>query len=385
MTLRCFPPTRWLSFAALAAAVAAPLPAADAAKLPAWREKMQPIVPLTYVARHTATTTPLTIDGKLDDPAWAAAPWTSDFVDIEGAAKPKPRFRTRAKILWDDSFLYIAAELTEPHVWGKLTQHDAVIFQDPDFEVFLDPRGDTHAYYEFELNALNTGWDLFLPKPYMDGGKARNDWEIPGLKSAVHVRGTLNDPHDTDTGWTLEIAFPWSAFEPPGTLATAAPRAPAEGDVWRMNFSRVEWQITTADGRYEKIPKTPEDNWVWSPQGVIDMHRPEMWGRVLFTRISATTPVAVPPIPGRAARDLALDFYYAQLDFRKLNNRWAATLAELNWSASTAAPAVAPASAGAEAPTFRVTADGYEFSAPFRDGARPRFWTIRHDRQLTLR
>ncbi len=48
------------------------------------------------------------------------------------------------------------------------------------------------SYYEFEMNALNTGWDLFLPKPYNAGGKADNSWDIAGLKTAVAVQGTLN-------------------------------------------------------------------------------------------------------------------------------------------------------------------------------------------------
>ena len=65
-------------------------------------------------------------------------------------------------MVWDDKYLYFAAEIEEPHVWGTLTQHDSVIFRDNDFEVFIDPNGDTHEYYEFEMNALNTGWDLFL-------------------------------------------------------------------------------------------------------------------------------------------------------------------------------------------------------------------------------
>lgn len=362
-----------LTFALTAAS---PAPAADRPRLPEWRAKMQALVPPNYVARHTASAAPLTIDGNLDDPAWAAAPWTTDFVDIEADAKPKPRHRTRAKILWDDTYLYIAAELTDPHLWATLTQHDAVIFQDPDFEVFLDPNGDTHAYYEFELNALNTGWDLFLPKPYMDGAKANNAWEIPGLKTAVHLRGTLNNPADTDTGWTLEIAFPWSAFTPPGENNTQ-PTAPTEGAQWRMNFSRVWWQFTTTNGRYEKTPKTPENNWVWSPQGVIDMHRPEMWGRVQFTRLSAPEPVTVTPVPGLAARTAVLDFYYAQLDYHRRHRRWATSLTELNWSA----PATLPAP-----PTFTPSteATGYEFSVPFTDGPHRRSWTIRQDRRLTL-
>lgn len=85
---------------------------------------------------------PIRIDGKLDDAAWQSAPWTDFFVDIEGDAKPAPRFRTRAKMLWDVENFYIAAELEEPHVWATLTRHDSVIFRDNDFEVFLNPTGE---------------------------------------------------------------------------------------------------------------------------------------------------------------------------------------------------------------------------------------------------
>ena len=223
-------------------------------------------------------TSPVRIDGKLDDAAWKAAPWTDFFVDIEGAAKPLPRYKTRAKMLWDDEYFYVAAEMEEPHVWATLTEHDSVIFRDNDFEVFIDPNGDTLEYYEFEINALNTGWDLFLDKPYRHGGKASNAWEIPGLKTAVHIDGTLNNPADKDRGWSVELAFPWKV------LAEHAhkPAPPRNGDEWRVNFSRVQWQINIVDGKYEKVPKTKEDNWVWSPQGLINMHVPEKWGRVRF-------------------------------------------------------------------------------------------------------
>ncbi|HMD22248.1 MAG TPA: carbohydrate-binding family 9-like protein, partial [Alloacidobacterium sp.] len=108
--------------------------------LTAFAQSTQP-EPLTYDVQRTAT--PIVIDGKLDDPAWANAQWTSDFVDIEGSAKPAPRFRTRAKLLYDDKYLYIAAELEEPNVTGTLTKHDSVIFRDNDFEVFIKPLPDT--------------------------------------------------------------------------------------------------------------------------------------------------------------------------------------------------------------------------------------------------
>lgn len=249
----------------LAICLLAPVMAADTA-------------PLRYDAPRAAGT--VRIDGRLDDKAWQAAPWTPFFVDIEGAAKPVPRFKTRAKMMWDDEYFYIAAEMEEPHVWATLTEHDSVIFHDNDFEVFIDPNGDTLEYYEFEINALNTGWDLFLDKPYRFSGKPRNEWEIPGLKTAVYIRGTLNDPRDRDLGWTVEIAMPWKAL---GEFAHK-PAPPRPGDEWRVNFSRVEWQHRITNGRYERVPGTNEDNWVWSPQGVVNMHVPEKWGFVRFVR-----------------------------------------------------------------------------------------------------
>jgi|GEM_PF-5265226 len=42
------------------------------------------------------------------------------------------------------------------------------VFYDNDFEVFIDPDGDTHRYYELEINAFGTEWDLFLDRPYRD-------------------------------------------------------------------------------------------------------------------------------------------------------------------------------------------------------------------------
>lgn len=269
-------------------------------------------------------TQPIVVDGKLDDPAWKNAAWTQDFVDIEGDKKPKPRFRTRVKMLWDNDYFYIAAKMEEPHVWGTLTKHDSVIFHDNDFEVFVDPDGDNHNYGEFEINALNTGWDLRLPKPYKDGGGAKNEWEIPGLKKAVHIDGTLNDPRDKDRGWSVELAFPWKVL---GKL-TAVKAPPREGDQWRVNFSRVEWKHRIVDGKYQKIPKLREDNWVWSPQGVINMHRPETWGYVQFTK-ATDGKTKFRPDETDPARQLLHRVYYAQKAFRKTHQRWAKTLVEL--------------------------------------------------------
>lgn len=282
--------------------------------------------PKGYVCYRASS--PPVIDGKLDDPAWGDAPWSDLFLDIEGDQRPFPLFRTRMKMLWDDRCLYIAAELEEPHVWANLTEHDAVIFYDNDFEVFLDPDGDNHNYAELEMNALNTTWDLFLPKPYRDGGPALHDWEIRGLKTAVAIDGTLNDPTDRDQGWTLEIAWPLANVK---EFAPKSSFPPEEGARWRINFSRVEWEVTVRDGKYQKVPKKPEANWVWSPQGAIDMHRPERWGYLHFTKRPPGS-VAFEPDPTGPAREALHRVYYAQQTFRKKQGRWAESLRELNLS-----------------------------------------------------
>lgn len=321
--------------------------------------------PLGYVCYRAAA--PPKIDGRLDDPAWQDAPWTSDFVDIEGDTQPRPALLTHAKLLWDDTFLYIGAELKEPHLWATLTQHDSVIFHDNDFEVFIDPNGDNHEYYEFEINALGTGWDLLLPRPYKDGGKAVNNWEIGGLRSATHLDGTLNDSRDTDQGWSVELAFPWTAL---GELARR-PAPPRDGDQWRVNFSRVEWPVAATGGTYRKVTGVNEHNWVWSPQHVVDMHRPEQWGYVQFATGKAGT-VQFQPDAALPARRWLHQVYYAEREYRQANGRWAATLAELN--------VTTPLEAALATPRLEVAASLFEASIELRrPGQPPQRWHIRQD------
>ena len=248
----------------------------------------------------------LVMDGTLSEEVWSGAPWSQDFFDIRGPEWPTPKHRTRVKLLWDDQFLYVAAELSEPHLWATLTERDAIIYRDDDFEVFLDPDGDGKNYFEVEINPHGTVLDLFLDQPYREGGRATIPWDLPGLKSGVTLQGTLNDPSDEDQGWTVELAIPWNELVPPegdgssgahGLLPGATgqpPGPPSPGDEWRVNFSRVDWPLEVvpekSSGRltYERIEgptprnRHPEQNWVWSPQGEINMHIPSRWGVVRF-------------------------------------------------------------------------------------------------------
>jgi len=241
------------------------------------QDKMVP--PRQHIAYKTNET--IVIDGKADEASWEKSKWSANFIDIEGVTKPK--YQTNVKMLWDETYFYILAKIEEPHVWGDIEQHDAVIFHNNDFEVFIDPDGDTYNYYELEINALNTAWDLFISKPYRETNVVLNDWHVTGLKSAVHVNGTLNNASDTDTDWVLEMAIPWSVYK----TSYYENNVPVD-KFWRVNFSRVNWQHEITNGKYARKKDKDgaflhEYNWVWSPQGVINMHEPERWGYVYFS------------------------------------------------------------------------------------------------------
>jgi hypothetical protein len=225
----------------------------------------------------------INIDGKDDELAWSNAIYTDDFIDIEG--DKIPRQKTNVKMLWDDKFLYVFAKLYENHIWGDITKRDEVIYYNNDFEVFINPNDDVFSYGEIEINALGTEWDLFLNRPYRLKGKADSSWDINGLKSAVDITGTLNDPNDLDDYWTVEIAIPLKEIEKLNT--SGKDEKVISGDVWRINFSRVNWDFEINNGVYSRKKENgkylPEYNWVWSPQGIINMHVPENWGYLVFS------------------------------------------------------------------------------------------------------
>jgi len=164
----------------------------------------------------------------------------------------------------------------------------------------------------------------------VDGGPALDGWDIAGLETAVHVDGTLNDPNDTDSGWTVEIAIPWAALT---ELTPDLACTPRPGDTWRLNFSRVQWEHRVASGAYVKTPVEGrgwkgEDNWVWSPQGLVAMHAPERWGFVTFVETTDEA-VADPRDDARPAYELLMPLYYAQRAYHEEHGRFASRLADL--------------------------------------------------------
>lgn len=268
------------------------------------------------------------LDGNIFKKFWEDAPFTDSFSDIEGEAAGCPRFETKAKMLWDDENLYFGAVLYGDEIWGSITKRDSVIFYDNDFEIFIDPDSDTHRYFEYEMNVLNTVWDLFLDKPYRDGGKPLNGWDIRNLRSAVSVSGEVNRADVKSRYWSVEVVIPFSAlFEMADAL-----RPPIPGEYYRMNFSRVQWEVDKKGTDFIKRTDEmgcvlPENNWVWAPTGVVNIHYPELWGFVFFADGEENYEI---PIKEYLAWELR-QLYYLSHQFRDKNGYFTSDLEKLGY------------------------------------------------------
>lgn len=284
------------------------------------------VPPARYVAPYVPI--PPVIDGHVGEAEWGMAVWTAPFVDICGALRPAPRYATQVKMLCDDTNFYVAARLEEPNVTARLRQRDTIVWRDNDFEVFIDPNGDGVEYFEIEVNPLGTLLDLIMTYPYRSGGTFLSAWDCPGLKVAVSIDGTLNNSADLDRGWWVEMAIPHEA------IRVGFNGGLKQGRLWRVNFSRVEWLMKGAD----------EENWVWSPTGIVNMHMPERWGFVYLCP-EKTEPLTVdfedlmpdfhkPHFDGYSLYQLMWTLFYAEQDYESEHKTYAKSLKMLPLSAS---------------------------------------------------
>ncbi|SEG17543.1 carbohydrate-binding family 9-like protein [Parabacteroides chinchillae] len=319
--------------------------------------------PPEYVCYKTPA--PIQIDGKLTAGEWGSIPAISEFVDIEGSTRSAPKLKTEVKVAYDEQGMYIGAFLEEPHVWATITKHDSIIYLDNAFELFIEPGNNTHNYLEYEVNALGTEWDLFLTKPYRDGAQTLSNWETAGMKSAIHVDGTLNNPKDIDKSWSLEIFFPWSSIY----QMTRGKEKPEAGDLLRMNFMRVQWPAVIKDNKYIKTGKG-ESYWIWAPMGIVSIHLPEYWGYIqLSDKVAGTGETPFVKDPAEGTKWLLRNLYYRQNEYATAFGNYASNIADLK-------PEEFCTTEQTRQITLSTTPSMYEISMPAPDGT---VWHIRQD------
>jgi hypothetical protein len=197
--------------------------------------------PTDRVFECRAASGPIVIDGKPDDAAWKEAAVIDDFVTGWAKGGPRPATtKTKARMLWNEQGFYFLAEMDDEDLYADVTKHDGETWFNDVFEIFFKPADDKPAYYEFEINALNTVFDLYLPNRGQGNVRRFLGAHEFNLQTAVTLRGTLNRETDRDQGWTLEGLIPWRGLQMTGG-------APAEGDRWRFAFCRYDYSVYLGD------------------------------------------------------------------------------------------------------------------------------------------
>jgi hypothetical protein len=216
----------------------------------------QPALPQYEVARVTS---PIRVDGRLDERAWGQASSVGDFVNNRDGSRSK--LTTEARVLYDEKFIYFAFRSIDKNIWSTMRRRDQHLWLEEVVEVFLQANSSVPNYIELEVNPLGTMLDIYLletrkPLHY-------ESWNSQKLRWAVRVDGTV-DGKGGDREWTCEIALP---FE---DIATAPHLPPQAGDRWRMNMFRVE-----------RLPEVAEV--AWSPTLQDDFHVLPRFGELVFT------------------------------------------------------------------------------------------------------
>lgn len=160
------------------------------------------------------------LDGRLDDPAWAAAPPARGFRETSPDYSAPAKQATEVRVLYDDRYLYIGARLHHAPGSGGVVRRIHRRDQDSPsdwFAVYLDSLHDHRSGYSFWVNAGGVQRDAAL---YNDTGA---DFSWDGVwESAVQV--------DAE-GWTCELKIPLSLLR----------IHPGEDDqVWGINFGRSD-------------------------------------------------------------------------------------------------------------------------------------------------
>lgn len=225
-------------------------------------EKDKAFEPPRYTIYRAAA--PVTIDGKIDEAAWKAAPEIRDFhFTWYKSGKKEP---TVARMLWDDKYLYVAHVCDDSWITARCKEHDGPVARDDCFEVMIAPNVEKpNVYFNIEWNVLGAWVDNHRPHGPKKPKAAR--WDARGVKIAGKYVGTLNDDSNTDKKWVVEVAIPFDNF---AKIAQHTP--PEPGEEWNLNLNRHGGDTNMQYSQWSAADTS-------SPS----FHTPHRFGRVKFS------------------------------------------------------------------------------------------------------
>jgi hypothetical protein len=205
-----------------------------------------------------------TIDGKEDEAIWQQATPIFLIENRSGNEVQKSELQTLVKACYDDSTLYFLFECKDPDIWADFTQRDEYLWNEEVVEVFIDVDDVPETYVEIEVSPANIIFDSYIVDPENIDLPATASFDLPGLKTGVNVKGTLNQREDVDNSWTVEMAIPFT------DLTNAKTTQVGPDTAIKLNFYRLD-----------KNQGTDPMSYAWSPTGK-SFHKPSVFGELIF-------------------------------------------------------------------------------------------------------
>lgn len=183
----------------------------------------------TYVCELASGS--IMIDGRIDDAAWQTADVITTFhvYGSEGAVNQSP---TEARILWDSENLYVAISCTDVDICSYTDEPDGELWFGDVGEFFVKPDLNNPVYYEFVISPNGTLYDARYPIRDAESRPHFKTWSS-GAQVVSSINGTDGDFSDTDSGYTIEMAIPLSAFH--------GSSPPADGVAWTFGICRYDY------------------------------------------------------------------------------------------------------------------------------------------------
>ena len=165
------------------------------------------------------STTPLIMDGLLDDPLWAKAEALSQFATLQPDIGKPATETTIYRVAYDDENIYFGIEAldSEPDkVKASVANWDYMFNGDDFVGIVIDALNDKQSAYGFAVNALGSQGDLQMDANFNGDPSADFIWEGWGVM--------------TREGYTVEIKIP---------LKTLRYRAGTRVEMGLMVFRRI--------------------------------------------------------------------------------------------------------------------------------------------------
>ena len=193
----------------------------------------------------------ITIDGKLDEKAWASAPVHGKYYVYMNVLGKTALTKTHCRLMYDADGIYLGIEnFCDPKLIRNVitTNNHVDIWTDDCAEIYFNPLADRVSFIRYAVNSNGASHSMSRDTTLLTNG----NYMAPGSKFKCYTG---------DESWNIEGFFPWEDLQ----LSTGA----KNGDVWQFAHIRYAW---------------PNNQFIGSSSAVNAAYsRPHNFGYLLFT------------------------------------------------------------------------------------------------------